>query len=198
MTIYKPGIPDSEFQRGKVPMTKREIRVLTLAGAAIQPDDAVLDVGAGTGSLTVEAAFQAERGQVFAVEYDAEALRLLRQNAEKFSRGNVIILPGRAPETMPEQNIPLDVVLLGGSGGRLADILAAADRRLKLGGRLVINIVTLETLSLALRLFEEIYGAKYCYDIIAAQITRMKKAGDYHLFDALNPVYILSARKTGE
>lgn len=192
---YSLGIPDEDFIRGKVPMSKQEVRILTLAKARIKTTDTVLDVGSGTGSLTIEASFLADKGIVYALEKNPQAVELLHENIDKFERSNIRVLEGYAPEVMPPQEVMFDAVLIGGSGGKLEELLELLDRQLKVGGRIVINAVTLETLAQCTQISKGWFNDKYSFDTVCIQATRMKQAGNYNLFDALNPVYIFSAVK---
>ena len=158
------GIEDEEFIRGKVPMTKKEIRILTLAGAKIGKNDIVCDIGAGTGSLSIEAALLAKTGHVYAVERKKEAVELIRQNAVKF-----------------------------GTGSRLEEILEFLDKRLKPGGFIVINCITVQTLASSLAYMRKKSG--YLYDTVQVQVNRLKKVGPYDMAEAINPVYIISCHK---
>ena len=111
-------IEDEEFIRGEVPMTKLEVRILTLAKAQIKSDSVLVDVGAGTGSISIEAALLAPHGKIFALERKTEAVELIRRNAEKFSADNVEIICAEAPNGL--ENLPeLDAAIIGGSGGQL-------------------------------------------------------------------------------
>ena len=195
MKDYALGIPDDDFIRGKVPMTKQEVRILTLAKARIKPDHNVLDIGAGTGSLTIEASLLADNGHVYAVEKNPEAVELLQENIRNFERSNITVLKGYAPDVMPPSGVVFDSVLIGGSGGKMRELIQVIDKRLKQGGQIIINAVTLETLSECTNLLKEEIFAGYSCDVVCVQVTRMKQAGSYNLFDSLNPVYILSARK---
>ncbi|MBP2662323.1 MAG: cbiT [Firmicutes bacterium] len=186
------GIPDSQFIRGDIPMTKQEIRILTLAKATIAMNDTVIDIGAGTGSLSVEAALLAEQGKVFAIEREAEGIELIKANAAKFKASNVEAILGAAPEAL--NGLPTaDVILIGGSGGLLPDILACADKLLKPGGRLVITAVTVETLSTALHIMRA--KKEYSVDACAVQVTRIQPVGTSNMFKALNPIYIIACSK---
>ena len=172
-------------------MTKQEIRILTLAKARIAPDSVVIDIGAGTGSLSVEAALQAPHGHVYAIERELEGIALIKINSEKFGAANVTPVFGTAPEalaTLP----PADVILIGGSGGKLEAIIAEADRLLKPGGRLVITAITIETLYHGLR---ELEARSYRTETCGVQVNRVRTAGASHMFQALNPVYIMSSTK---
>ena len=187
------GIPDEDFIRGKVPMTKREVRILTMAKAEISPKDTVWDVGAGTGSMSVEAALLAPEGRVYAVERKGEGASLIRQNAEKFGAKNITVVEGEAPEALdllPE----CDAVIIGGSGSRLAEILDKAAEKLADGGRVVINSVTIQTLSEAVEYFRRKSEA-FTYEAVCVQVTRLEAVGRYDMMKALNPIYILTAKK---
>ena len=141
-----PGLPDELFARGDVPMTKREVRALTMAMAGLRPDDRVLDVGAGTGSLSVEAALLCPRGSVVALERDAEALELIRENAVRFGLANVSVVAGEAPADFAALTpASFDRILVGGGGSGLAAILDALPDLLRPGGRIVCNTVCIET-----------------------------------------------------
>lgn len=189
---YGLGIPDEEFIRGDIPMTKQEIRIVTLAKANIAPSDTIIDIGAGTGSLSIEAGLLAKQGQVFAIEREEEGIALIKANAAKFQAGNVKAVLGTAPEALCGLP-PADVILVGGSGGRLPDILANADKLLKQGGRLIITAVTVETLSTALQIMRS--NQDYRVDACALQVTRIQAVGSSNMFKALNPIYIIACNK---
>ena len=120
---YQMGIPDEDFIRGGIPMTKREVRISVLAEANIKEDSKVLDVGAGTGSISIEAALLASKGKVWAIEKEAEGIDLIRKNSEKFGVENLIAIEGLAPEAMSQISEELAAVIIGGTGGSLEDIL---------------------------------------------------------------------------
>lgn len=185
------GIDDEEFIRGEVPITKQEIRVLTLAKARIDFDSVVVDVGAGTGSITIEAARLAPNGKIFSVERKPEAIELIKRNVEKFSVDNVEIICAEAPDGL--KNLPeLDAVIIGGSGGRLEKILDILYTKLKIGGRLVLNAITIQTAATALGYFRT-HGINF--DAVQIQITRLKKVRAHDMNQALNPVWIITAEK---
>lgn len=188
------GIDDKEFIRSgqlEVPMTKQEIRILTLAKARIEFDSVVVDVGAGTGSITVEAALLAPKGKVFAIERKSEAVELIKRNVENFSVSNVEIICADAPKGL--DNLPeLDAVIIGGSGGHLDKILDILGAKLKIGGRVVVNAITIQTAANGLEYFRA-HG--WNYDAIQVQITRLKKVRAYDMNQTLNPVWIITAEK---
>ncbi len=186
------GIDDEKFIRGKIPMTKREIRILTLANANIGENDIVADIGAGTGSISIEAALIASGGHVYAVERKIEGVKLIEQNAEKFAVKNLTIINAEAPNGLSK--IPqLNVAIIGGSGGLLEEILTSIDTRLKVGGRIVLNCITIQTLANAIGWLK--CRKDYKYDAMQVQINRLKNLGFYDMSEALNPVHIVTATK---
>lgn len=192
MKTYFPGIADEDFSRGDVPMTKQEVRTLALAKAKITETDIIIDIGAGTGSLSVEAALQAKKGRVFAIEREAAGIALIRTNAEQFDAGNIVPLLGVAPDAL--NDLPrADVIFIGGNGGHLPEILVQADSLLKAGGRLVAMAITVETLYHVL----DFLRGKAAYEVEACgvQITRIRPVGASHMLQALNPVYIIVGTK---
>lgn len=189
----KLGLPDAAFIRGKVPMTKQEIRILTLVKAQIGPRDIVYDIGAGTGSLSIEAARLAPEGHVYAVERKEEAIRLIEANGERFGLENLSVIEAEAPAGL--ENLPLaDAVLIGGSGGHLASILDCVAEKLREGGRLVLNCITVQTLAAALD-YLHAHEAVYRYEAIQVQVSRLRRVGPYDMADAQNPVYIITCTK---
>ncbi len=183
------GIYDEEFIRGKVPMTKREVRMMVMAQAQIQSGDVVVDIGAGTGSLSIEAAFEAQT--VYAVERNEEAVELIAKNREKFGLSNIHIIKAKAPEGLDVIE-KANVILIGGSGGKLPEILDEAERMLPAWGRIVITAVTVETMNQAL---QELRKRPFVYEGFQMQVNRMRKAGPYHLYDPLSPIGIITAVK---
>ena len=189
----KLGLPDAAFVRGKVPMTKQEIRILTLVKAQIGPRDIVYDIGAWTGSLSIEAARLAPEGHVYAVERKEEAIRLIEANGERFGLENLSVIEAEAPAGL--ENLPLaDAVLIGGSGGHLAAILDCVAEKLREGGRLVLNCITVQTLAAALD-YLHAHEAVYRYEAIQVQVSRLRRVGPYDMADAQNPVYIITCTK---
>lgn len=188
------GINDEEFIRGKVPMTKAEIRAMVMVKARICPGETVVDIGAGTGSLTVEAALCAQNGPVYAVERNPEGVSLIGQNAEKFGCSNIHVIRGYAPEAMDELP-PCDVILIGGSGGHLHDILDRCEKILKPGGRIVSTAVTAETVGETVQEFKK---RPFVTEGFQMQINRLSKMGRYHMFSPISPVFIFTAVRKGE
>ena len=190
-----PAIADEQFQRGDVPMTKREIRVFLMAHAMVQPSDIVWDIGAGTGSLSVEAALRATGGSVFAMDGNAEACELVRCNARSFGLDNITVIEAKAPAALTGLPDP-DVVFVGGSGGNLAQILEASAKRLKPGGRLIITAVLVETLHDTLQFASQL--TDFAVEACGLQVTRVEPVGQRHMLRALNSVYAVICRKGGQ
>lgn len=187
------GIPDEEFIRGKVPMTKQEIRVLTMVKAQISKNDIVWDIGAGTGSLSIEAARLAENGHVYAIERNPEGIGLIKKNAEKFGVSNLTVIEAEAPAGM--ENMPdCDAVIIGGSGKQLDPILDVINAHLKVGGHIVLNCITIQTLSSCLAYMRS-HKEEFKYEAIQVQVNRLEAVGPYDMAKAINPIYIVTCKK---
>jgi cobalt-precorrin-6B (C15)-methyltransferase len=187
-----PGIPDDYFLRGEVPMTKEEVRAITISKLRLNRDSIVCDIGAGTGSLTIEAGLVAKKGEVWAVEKNSEGVELIKENKDSFGLDNVKVISGEAPTVLVD--LPaLDRVIIGGSGGNLAEILEIVDQKLVANGRIVINAITLETL---LEAKEGLKDLDYDLDIVTVNIARTEEVGSYHMLKGQNPVYIISGERS--
>lgn len=189
-----PGIPDGYFIRDEVPMTKEEVRAVIISKLRLKKDQTVYDIGAGSGSVSIEMALALEKGTVYALERKKKALNLIKRNVKKFKLNNIEVIETEAPvgiSDLPEA----DRVFIGGSGGQLAAILAAVDQKLKGAGRIVLTAVTINTLATAVQEFEKL---NYQLDIVNIAVTRTKNISNYQMFRALNPVYIISAVKTAK
>ena len=188
--VPRGGLADEDFVRGATPMTKQEVRAAALSKLAVRRGDTVWDVGAGTGSVSVELALAARSGRVYAVERDDEALSLIEQNRRRFGAWNLRIVRGDAPEVLGTLPAP-DAVFIGGSGGKLRDIVAAA-LNAKANARLCVSAIALETLHAALDTCDALG-----LDAEVAQISvaRTKVAGRLHLLTANNPIFLITARR---
>lgn len=187
------GIPDELFIRGDVPMTKQEVRAVALAKLRLTATDTVWDVGAGTGSVSIEAALVARAGSVWAVERNAAGVRLIRENADAFGCGNVHAVPGVAPEALAKLPVP-DAVFVGGSAGELPSIVEAALEK-NSQVRLCVPCVTVETLTEACALLS---GSRFKgFEACQVSAARAEAVGSHHLMKAQNPVFIVSARGAG-
>lgn len=187
------GIPDELFIRGDVPMTKQEVRAVALAKLRLTATDTVWDVGAGTGSVSIEAALVARAGSVWAVERNAAGVRLIRENADAFGCGNVHAVPGVAPEALAKLPVP-DAVFVGGSAGELPSIVEAALEK-NSQVRLCVPCVTVETLTEACELLS---GSRFKgFEACQVSAARAEAVGSHHLMKAQNPVFLVSARGAG-
>lgn len=186
-------LSDEDFERGRTPMTKEEIRVLILHKMKIHPGDVIWDIGAGTGSVSVECARQAPFGQVHSVERDEAAVHLIEKNREKFGLDNLFIYEGDAAERAAHLPAP-DKVFIGGSGGKLREIMEIIDTFPK-KIQVTVSAVTLETIAEAGEILGN-YDADY--DVIQATVGRGRKIGSYHIMDTNNPVMIFTAAIHGQ
>ena len=187
------GIPDELFIRGDVPMTKQEVRAVALAKLRLAATDTVWDVGAGTGSVSIEAALVARAGSVWAVARNAAGVRLIRENADAFGCGNVHAVPGVAPEALAKLPVP-DAVFVGGSAGELPSIVEAALEK-NSQVRLCVPCVTVETLTEACALLS---GSRFKgFEACQVSAARAEAVGSHHLMKAQNPVFLVSARGAG-
>ena len=181
------------FIRGDVPMTKQEVRAVALAKLRLTATDTVWDVGAGTGSVSIEAALVARAGSVWAVERNAAGVRLIRENADAFGCGNVHAVPGVAPEALAKLPVP-DAVFVGGSAGELLSIVEAALEK-NSQVRLCVPCVTVETLTEACAL---LLGSRFKgFEACQVSAARAEAVGSHHLMKAQNPVFLVSARGAG-
>lgn len=188
------GIADDRFERASVPMTKQEVRAVALAKLRVAATDTVFDIGAGTGSVTVELGRAAREGQVIAIERKPEAVELARRNVERFGLENVQVVEGAAPDALAGLPRP-DAAFIGGSGGGLAGILDAL-RAANPGVRLCISCITLDTLAEATRLLAE--GPYRDVDIACVSVSRAETVGGYRMVRAQNPVWLLAATADGD
>ena len=189
-----PGIPDELFERTeKVPITKEEVRAIQISKARLVPGQTVYDIGCGSGSVTVEAAIQIEQtGRVIGIDWDENAIELTKRNAEKFNLSNVSLVFGNAKEKIKDLD-PADAIFVGGTGGDTADIVQLCKDKLKVGGRIVIGIILIETLYSVLKVLEKIeFGS---VDITQVTISKSRKTSIGTMMLARNPVTIISATK---
>ncbi len=185
------GIPDEDFATVKKLITREEVRAITLAKLRLRQDMTLWDIGAGSGSVSIEADNLMPNGRVFAVERNPQCLRHLKDNLRKFNSRNITLVEEEAPACLDDLPDP-DRVFIGGSGGRLWQILEAADGRLPTGGRVVLNAVTLDTLKAATEFFE---NTGYELEVTTVNISRTRPLTDYKMFEAFNPVFVLAAVK---
>ena len=183
-----PGLPDSAFVRGKAPMTSVEIRALSLCRLGLTAKAVLWDVGAGTGSVSVEAALTCPEGKVYSVECKEEALTLLEENRERYCLQNMEITAGRAPAALADLPAPTHV-FIGGSGGAIGEILRVVFGK-NPEAKVVVNAITAETLTALHTALEEMkVRGLQCTQVI---VNREEKLGRYHYLRAGNPVFIIS------
>ena len=182
-----PGLPDEAFERGDVPMTKQEVRAAVLAKLAVRPEDILWDVGAGTGSVSVELALAAPRGRVYAVECRPEGCALIKANREKFKTRNLVLVEGLAPAALSDLPAP-DAVFIGGSKGSLAAIVdAALDKNPD--ARICVSAIALESLSAAVA---ALTAKGRTVQVSQLAVSRAKAVGGLHLMMAQNPIYLIT------
>ncbi len=186
------GLDDLEYiqrtpEKGLI--TKQEARALSLAKLRITPEATVWDIGAGSGSVGLEAARLAPHGHVWAIEKNADDAANARANAQRFKTSNYSLFEGKAPQHLDDWPDP-DSVFIGGSGGELEELIHLILSRLKPAGRLVMNFVTLENLATATATLSE---AGACWDVVQLQASRSQPILDMHRMAAQNPVWIVTA-----
>lgn len=182
------GISDETFIRGNVPMTKEEVRSVSISKMQLRENMIVYDVGAGTGSVAIETALRIPKGQVYAIERKPEALELIERNQKKFATDNVTIVSGEAPEALTDLPAP-DVAFIGGSGGNLDKIIDTAAEK-NPNARIVINAIALETVSEAINYMKQ--RKIHNEEIVQLQVSKDRKIGTYHMMTGQNPIYIIS------
>ena len=189
-----PGIPDDEFERAEeIPITKEEVRVIQISKARLKPGQIVYDIGCGSGSISIEAAFQIESsGKVLAVDNDENAIELTKKNTEKFGLTNISIIHGNAKEKIKELE-EADTIFIGGTGGDTKEIVELCENKLKSGGRIVVGIILIETLYSVLQVLEKLQFESI--DITQVTISKSRKTSTGTMMLARNPVTIISATK---
>jgi len=184
------SIPDEEFTRGDAPMTKSEVRALSVAKLKLSDDSVVYDIGAGTGSVSIEMALCAVNGTVYAIEKEDAAADLIEVNKLKFKTPNLQVIRGLAPEAMRDLPAPTHA-FIGGSSGNLKDIISCLLKK-NPQIRIVINSVTVETLEETTQVIRDFNLVEE--DFTCINVSRARKLGRYHLMTAQNPVYIAVVR----
>lgn len=191
---YKPvvhGLADELFTRSKVPMTKQEVRSVSMSKLMPKATDKIYDIGAGTGSCSVELALLANKGQVWAFERNPEAVALIHKNKDLFGIQNLEVIAGEALENIKNMPAP-DCVFVGGSGGDLCEMLDIIYAK-NSDCRVVINAITIETLAEVADYYKK--HQDYSLEIVNVCVARSRKLGSYNLMMAQNPVYVMTALK---
>ncbi|HFI0106312.1 TPA: decarboxylating cobalt-precorrin-6B (C(15))-methyltransferase [Streptococcus suis] len=181
---------DSEFIRTKVPMTKSEIRAISIDKLDLTHAKRMLDVGSGTGSVTIQAACSYPQLEVVAVEQNPDALALTRQNIEKFQCQNIILYEGKAPI---ELQGPFDAIFVGGTGGNMQEIFDWCQKLLLPGGRLVLNFILLENALEAAQIARTMNWEDL--ELTSVQVGNWTSLGKGHYFKPQNPTIVVSCQK---
>lgn len=188
------GIPDEAFVRGKVPMTKQEVRAVSMAKLQVAPGDVVYDIGAGTGSVSIEAALASPMCRVYSIEVNPDGCALIDENRRRFGAYNVSVVEGTAPGAIEGLPAP-DAVFIGGTKGNMSSII---ERVLELNPRcrIVATAVTMETIEEAQRVFSELASQSRIegFEVAEVSVNRTREVGRYHMLSAQNPIFIFSAR----
>ena len=185
-------IEDKDFIRGKVPMTKQEVRCISVAKLDLKKDGILIDVGAGSGSVGIEASNYNPDGKVYGIEVNLDGLEVIKQNLDKFKVKNYELIEGMAPDAIPD--IKVDRMFVGGSRGNLGIILEWFLTHSRDSAKVVINTITLESLSDAMKGLEKL---KFCeIEVVNINISKNKKIGGYNMMMGENPIYIISARRS--
>lgn len=195
MWNYKtPGIPDEYFERTEnVPITKEEVRTIQISKARLKPGQTVYDIGCGSGSISIEAAFQVESsGKVLAIDFDENAIELTKKNMYKFNLSNISVIFGNAKEKILELE-EADAIFIGGTGGDTKEIVELSQNKLKSGGRIVIGTILIETLYSVLQILDKLQFESV--DITQVTIAKSRKTSTGTMMLARNPVTIISATK---
>ena len=181
------GIADGQFIRDRAPMTKEEIREVSICKLRLREKSVVYDIGSGTGSVAIEIAGISDNLQVYAVEQNQEAVSLIENNKKKFELQNVTVIESRAPEGLA--GLPMAThAFIGGSGGKLKEILASL-RQINPKMRVVVNAVSIETIC-EMREILSMNDMIKEEEVVQLQVSRAKKAGSHHLMQSENPVWI--------
>ena len=191
---YQPvvhGLADELFTRSKVPMTKQEVRSVSMSKLMPKATDKIYDIGAGTGSCSVELALLANKGRVWAFERNPEAVALIHKNKDLFGIENLEVIAGEALENIKNMPAP-DCVFVGGSGGDLCEMLDIIYAK-NPDCRVVINAITIETLAEVADYYKK--HQDYALEIVNVCVARSRKLGSYNLMMAQNPVYVMTALK---
>ncbi|HEY78065.1 MAG TPA: precorrin-6y C5,15-methyltransferase (decarboxylating) subunit CbiE [Dehalococcoidia bacterium] len=185
------GIPDEEFQQRRPKeglITKQEVRAVSLAKMRLGEESILWDIGAGSGAVSIEASFLARKGRIYAIEKNDTDVAIIKKNIRKFRAANVTVVPTFAPDNLDKLPDPT-AVFIGGSGGRMEEILDLVCRRLKPGGRIVINIVALENLTAAVKALR---ARGFNPDVTLVNAARSTNVMELTRLEALNPVFVVT------
>lgn len=181
---------DDEFIRGNCPMTKEEVRILSTIKLSLEKDYRALDIGAGTGSVSIQMSKVCSLGEVVAIERDTEALEVIYKNKEKFSSENLNVVVGEALEVEKDIKGEFDAIFIGGSGGNIEDIIKKYGAKLKSGKNMVLNFITIDNVYKAMETLKAL-----CYEVECVQLSISKTRGKSYMLMANNPIFIVTAVK---
>jgi cobalt-precorrin-6B (C15)-methyltransferase len=190
---YKtPGVPDSLFERTEqVPITKEDVRALVVSKLRLKEHSSAIDIGCGSGSITVELCLQTNESKIYAIDFDEKAIELTRKNLLKFGVNAEVIL-SKAQDILPL--LPqVDAIVIGGTWGNIEQIIQLSIAKLNKGGRLVIDTILVETVYKAITTINEIRLDEV--DITQVTIAKARKVTTGTMMLARNPVMIISATK---
>lgn len=183
-------IKDNDFLRSKVPMTKEEIRTITMSKMALKVDDHVLDIGGGSGAMAISLAVNVPKGLVTTIEKNKTAYELIQKNQEKFQVKNLTVIHGMAPEALPKVNF--DKIFVGGTYGKMTEIFTYMNKFLKEDGIMVLNFITMENIGKAIELLKKY---NYDYEITQITISKSKRIKDLTLMQTNNTVTIIKGQR---
>ena len=186
-------IKDKEFLRGNCPMTKEEIRILSIAKLELRDGFTLLDIGAGTGSVSIQMSKCCPKGEVVAIEKDLEAIEVFTKNIDKFKVTNISVIQGGALAVYEGINKEFDGIFVGGSGGNIEEIIKQYSLKLKGGRYMVLNFITIDNLYKAMDTL-----IKLGFDTECLQISVSKTRGETYMLFANNPIFILMGKKAKE
>ena len=196
MIIYNPdseksisfGLPDEVFIRDKVPITKSEVRAVILSKLDINSDSICYDIGAGSGSVSIEMAGLAYEGKVYAVEKNPVAVELIKKNIHNFNAENIELIFAKAPEGL-EHILEADKIFIGGSGGELNTVMEMIFASKK-HPTIVISAITLETVAQISNILKKAKEYDYDTEVTAINVSKSKEVGPYNMMIAQNMVFI--------
>lgn len=188
-----PGIPDRLFERiPGIPLSKREVRVLLLSSLRLKQNSVLWDIGAGTGTIPVEAGLLCPKGQVIAIERDEEVASLIRRNCDRFGVKNVQVIEGSAPACLEQLKDAPDCVCVEG-GQPIKEILQAVWQRLQPEGRLVATATNFESLYAISEGLAELQMRNI--EVVQSAVNRLETRGSRQVFAAVDPIFVLSGEK---
>ncbi|MDR3222620.1 MAG: precorrin-6Y C5,15-methyltransferase (decarboxylating) subunit CbiT [Methanobrevibacter sp.] len=183
-------IKDEDFIRGNCPMTKEEARILSIAKLNVNENSNVLDIGAGTGSISIQLAKICSNGKIVSIEKNKEAVDIINSNIEKFKINNIDLIDKDIIDTLPIINEKFDGIFIGGSDGNIKEIIQESKELLNPNGTMVLNFITLSNLYSAIETLKE-----YKYEINITQVAISKSKGQNYMMVANNPIFIVCAKK---